>query len=61
LLPCHISQEGTPHHAEPGSIFRRKGTIKMSEITDQKLADSLEFVEVLKVDKDGNTVTVRVY
>ena len=33
----------------------------MSEITDQKLADSLEFVEVLKVDKDGNTVTVRVY
>ncbi len=46
---------------EPGNIFKKRDGIKMTEITDQKLADSLEFVEVLKVDKDGNTVTVRVY
>ena len=46
---------------EPGNTFKKWDGIKMTEITDQKLADSLEFVEVLKVDKDGNTVTIRVY
>ena len=45
---------------EPGNIFRRKDSTKMTE-EEQALIDSLEYEEVTKIDKDGNTVTVKVY
>jgi len=35
--------------------------LKMREYTEQELVDSLEFVEVLKLDKDGNLVIKKVY
>jgi len=48
---------------EPGNIFRRKGGIKMKEInsTPQKVIAELDFVEVIKKDKDGNLVIKKVY
>jgi hypothetical protein len=45
---------------EPGNIFRRIGGIEVTE-EEQALIDSLPYEEVTKIDKDGNTVTVRVY
>lgn len=49
------------HHAERGNIFKRKGTTKMKEYTAQELLESLEFEEVLSLDKDGFLVVTRVY
>ena len=45
---------------EPGNIFKKRDGIKMTE-EEQALIDSLEYEEVTKIDKDGNSVTVRVY
>ena len=45
---------------EPGNIFRRKDTTKMTE-EEQELLDSLQYEEITKVDKDGNISTVKVY
>ena len=45
---------------EPGSIFNRRAGTKMTE-EEQALIDSLEYEEVTKIDKDGNTVVVKVY
>ena len=45
---------------EPGNIFRRKDSTKMTE-QEQALLDSLEYEEVTRIDKNGNAVTVRVY
>jgi len=47
-------------HAEPGNIFRRKAGTKMIE-EEKPLADSLEYEEVLKLDKDGNLIVKKVY
>jgi hypothetical protein len=60
LLRYPTFPEGTPHHAEPGDIFKRTGGINM-ENENQELADSLEFVEVLRKDKDGNIQEIKVY
>lgn len=48
------------HHAERGNISKRKGTTKMTE-EEQALIDSFEYEEMTKIDKNGNTVTVKVY
>ena len=45
----------------PGDIFRRRTGTKMREYTEQELVDSLQFVEVLKLDKDGNLIIKKVY
>jgi hypothetical protein len=45
---------------EPGNIFKRTGGIKMED-RSQELLDSLEFVEVLTKDKDGNLITKKIY
>ena len=48
---------------EPGNIFKRKAGTKVatisSDITD--VIAQLDYVEVEKINKDGNTVTVKVY
>jgi hypothetical protein len=33
----------------------------MKEYTEQELVDSLEFVEVLTHDQDGNVITKKIY
>ena len=33
----------------------------MSENKEQELADSLDYVEVKRIDKDGNLEVIRVY
>ena len=60
LLRYLIFPEGIRIHVEPGNIFRRKDTTKMTE-QEQALLDSLEYEEVTKIDKDGYAVTVKVY
>jgi hypothetical protein len=45
---------------EPGNILKRTGGTNM-ENENPELADSLEFVEVLRTDKDGNTKKIKVY
>ena len=46
---------------EPGNIFKRTGGIKMKEYTEQELLDSLEFIEVLTKDQDGNLITKKIF
>jgi len=46
-----ISQEGIPLHVEPGSIFRRKDTTKMTEETTQE-----EIKRIYDRDENGNIV-----
>jgi hypothetical protein len=48
------------HHVEPGNILKRIGGTKMAD-KEQLSLESLEYEEVTKIDKNGNTVTVRVY
>jgi hypothetical protein len=45
---------------EPGSIFRRKAGTKMIE-EEKVLIDSLQYEEVLHIDKDGNLIVKKVY
>ncbi len=45
---------------EPGNIFKRKAGTEVRE-KEQVLLDSLEYEEITRIDKDGNTVTVKVY
>lgn len=45
---------------EPGIIFKRIGGTKMIE-EEKALADSLEYEEVLQIDKDGNLIVKKVY
>ena len=60
LLHCLIFQEGTPLHVEPGNTFRRKAGTKL-ENKNEELAASLEYVEVLREDEDGNVIVKKVY
>ena len=48
---------------EPGHIFRRKAGTKMGTISSDPtdVINELDYVEVERTDKDGNTVIVRVY
>jgi hypothetical protein len=48
---------------EPGNILKRIGGIKMAEVnsTPEQVIAELDFVEVIKKDKDGNLVLKRVY
>ena len=48
---------------EPGNIFRRKAGTKMKEVnsTPEQVIAELDFVEVIKKDKDGNLVLKKVY
>jgi hypothetical protein len=48
------------HHVEPGNILKRIGGTKMIE-EEKPLADSLQYEEVLKLDKDGNLIVKKVY
>ena len=52
--------EGIRIHVEPGSIFRRKAGTKMIE-EEKALIDSLQYEEVLHIDKDGNLIVKKVY
>jgi hypothetical protein len=45
---------------EPGNIFKRIGGTKMIE-EEKALVDSLQYEEVLQVDKDGNLIVKKVY
>ena len=45
---------------EPGNIFNRKAGTKMIE-EEKALVDSLQYEEVLQVDKDGNLIVKKVY
>jgi hypothetical protein len=51
------------HHVEPGYILKRTDGIKMatvsSDLTD--IINELDYVEEERIDKDGNTVVVKVY
>jgi len=46
-----------------GNIFKRKAGTKITDInsTPEQVIAELDFVEVIRKDKDGNLVTVRVY
>ena len=48
---------------EPGNIFRRKAGTKMATVSSDPtdVIAQLDYVEVERTDKDGNTVIVRVY
>ena len=48
---------------EPGHIFRRKAGTKMATVSSDPtdVIAQLDYVEVERTDKDGNTVIVRVY
>jgi hypothetical protein len=41
------------------ATFSRKGLVLMSD--PKKVIEEMEFVEVIKEDKDGNTIVVKVY
>ena len=60
MLPFHIFTEGMSHHVEPGDIFRRRDSIEMEDRSEE-LAASLEYVEVLTEDEDGNVIVKKVY
>ena len=48
---------------EPGNIFKRKAGTKMATVnSDPKVViQELKHVEAVRLDKDGNEVTVKVY
>jgi hypothetical protein len=48
---------------EPGSIFKRKDSIKVATVSSDiiDVIAQLDYIEIEKIDKDGNTVTVKVY
>jgi hypothetical protein len=48
---------------EPGHIFKRKAGTKMATVSSDPtdVIKQLDYVEAERTDKDGNTVTVRVY
>ena len=50
-------------HVVPGSIFRRKDSIKMrDQVSDPKMViEEMKSFEAVRVDKDGNAVTVKIY
>ena len=43
------------------SFSKERMVLKMSDNPAQDLADSLEYVEVKRFDKDGNIEVIRVY
>ena len=51
------------HHVEPGYILKRIGGTKMatvsSDLTD--IINELDYVEVKRLDQDGNLEVIRVY
>ena len=47
-------------HVEPGNIFKRTVGIKMEDRSEE-LANSLQYEEVLEIDKDGNLIVKKVY
>jgi len=63
LLHYLIFPEGIQIHVEPGNIFKRKAGIKMATISSDPtdVIKQLDYVEAERIDKDGNSVTVRVY
>ena len=48
---------------EPGNIFRGKDSTKVATVSSDiiDVIAQLDYIEIEKIDKDGNTVTVKVY
>ena len=48
---------------EPGNIFKRKDTTKVATVSSdiKDVIAELEYVEIIKKDKDGNLVVKKVY
>ena len=63
LLHYLIFQEGIRIHVEPGNIFKRKAGTKVARVSSdiKDVITELEYVEIIKKDKDGNLVVKKVY
>ena len=48
---------------EPGNIFKRKAGTKVARVSSdiKDVITELEYVEIIKKDKDGNLVVKKVY
>jgi nitrate reductase NapAB chaperone NapD len=48
---------------EPGNIFKRKDSTKMATVSSdiKDVIAELDYVEIIKKDKDGNLVVKKVY